>query len=754
MKRSNRRSRTPKKRQQGSALLVSLMIMVGLSMLGLGFVAISETESAISVNETYGIQTQAAAEAGAKLAMEWFQDPAWSLGDTAATVTRNGEPIMPPNTNAVKTQRVLGITPTYTGYYKASGGTILFDKPYKPQHENRFYGIEANADVIVDTTTAPTIIDNINTFLFGQATASPRITSIRVYAPPISGGTLYTAPSGRRFWQGGTRYGVATIAATASRFVDGQATSSKVVRIIVGEFPVPVPGGPLQSAVGAIDYGGSSNIHWGMEQSAGDLNDTKTGSTLPWANPYEMVHIERGYDDNVWPVQVGSTFDGFDYLSEVIGRTYTDPWFGLRAVGNVQNTLASYQRTAVEDVGDPRYANFEGQDSSSYPDKKKIIFPKIDFNFWKRVAIQGRGTKGIYYFKYVPTGADAEKFRRNGIGTAQTVAHWVNAVAGAALGGGFYFFDTADGSNPQNDPTPALTAELAWSSGDVANPFLMKGFIYLNAEDFRHTGMGGSAPTLKYKMPGEPFRDIGYRKIDMATGEWETDPSTGAFVHEGEADNDFSYQDLNGNGRFDMIVQGPLPRTYNDGAGDVVRAGQYVPKVWHANSEDDPSPGPANADCEMLPDEWDGDPAPGTNYCSEPHEPYFNMIYPTTRTGAVSVGWEAGDAQTQRPKADGVTCGNTVVDPTEIPDKCTSNAYDEYGAAVDIPASIDGLVYNEGTYDTQGNMDVYGAMLAGGEITGNGNLDFWFKEELKRGDYLPPGAPRVIIYSMQTDDID
>ena len=33
--------------ERGSALLVSLMVIIGLSMLGLGFVAMSETESAI-----------------------------------------------------------------------------------------------------------------------------------------------------------------------------------------------------------------------------------------------------------------------------------------------------------------------------------------------------------------------------------------------------------------------------------------------------------------------------------------------------------------------------------------------------------------------------------------------------------------------------------------------------------------------------------------------------------------------------------
>jgi len=62
-------------RQRGSALLVSLMVMVGLSLLGLAFVTVSETENAISLNQRNHAQTVAIAEAGAKLVVQWFQNP-------------------------------------------------------------------------------------------------------------------------------------------------------------------------------------------------------------------------------------------------------------------------------------------------------------------------------------------------------------------------------------------------------------------------------------------------------------------------------------------------------------------------------------------------------------------------------------------------------------------------------------------------------------------------------------------------------
>src|SRR5881398_913678 len=68
------------RRQRGSALLVSLMMIVGLSMLGLGFVALSETEAAISTNQRNREEVLTHAEAAANVVVDWFQNPTWALG--------------------------------------------------------------------------------------------------------------------------------------------------------------------------------------------------------------------------------------------------------------------------------------------------------------------------------------------------------------------------------------------------------------------------------------------------------------------------------------------------------------------------------------------------------------------------------------------------------------------------------------------------------------------------------------------------
>src|SRR2546423_10360642 len=136
------RSTARRLQQRGSALLASLMVIVGLSLLGLAFVAISETESAISINERNHTQTVALAESGARLVVQWFQDP---------TKMRNLN-LMPlndvnPATHNFKTQRVnVG---AYSGYYKTNS-TLLCDLPYGPLDDDKFYGAEDVADVIID----------------------------------------------------------------------------------------------------------------------------------------------------------------------------------------------------------------------------------------------------------------------------------------------------------------------------------------------------------------------------------------------------------------------------------------------------------------------------------------------------------------------------------------------------------------------------------------------------------------------------
>jgi len=290
-------------RQRGSALLATLMVIVGLSLLGLAFVAISETESTISNNQRNHTETVAVAEAGARLVVQWFQDP----------LTMNNLGLMPNNDAAIKTQRhVLA----YTGYYKEdTTNQKLCDLPFGPKENDEFYGAEDSADIVIDRTTdtGRNFLNALNDkFLGAEGTADPRpsgeITAIKVFAPPIVGGTL-TPAAAPHFYEGGTRYGVATIMVRAEKFDQprlgpGGVTNTRrslslsECRIVVSQFPSPQPAGPLQSAT-TLATNGNFNVHWGLVSSQQSLDLKKDYTSMPWFNAWDPIHFQRGYDSSV-----------------------------------------------------------------------------------------------------------------------------------------------------------------------------------------------------------------------------------------------------------------------------------------------------------------------------------------------------------------------------------------------------------------------------------------------------------------------
>jgi hypothetical protein len=721
----------PRLRDRGSALIVSLMVLVGLSLLGLGFVTISETEGAIAVNERNSLQSKAIAEAGARAVMEWFQSPTWarSVG------------IMPSNNPAptgMKRARIVdGVD---IGPYKPDGSQMLFSKPYRPASGNRFFGDDSMADVVVNDTIDATTMTNLNTYLFGaDSPVNGRITEIKVYAPPMVGGTLVGG-----FWMGGERYGTATIKVTAEKWsaaTGGRRLSSAVVRLVVGEFPLPVPGGPIQTASNA-SFGGSFDVHWGLQAALGSLNTAKTGTPIPYANAFERPHFERGhptdplngYDAEVWPVVAGSAYDNAPFLSELLSKSFGDPWAENRARGTVDICpCPTYTYNLAE--GSKQLAAFQNQTTTVFPNSRAVTFPTIQYDVWKRIAVQGRGQKGIYYFVY---DSASQGFKRNGQGVAHPPAYWVNTRAGANLGAGFYFFDTRDGTNPQltggGTNTAVLTPSLSWNSSDFNGNFLMRGFIYLNVTQFGTQGAGNSPPTLPYNMPGEMYRDIGYRRLTTA-GAW-ADAGGGAFFIDRAGNGQWDYQDVNNNGKFDLVLDGPFNVT-SAYAGQSTPAGQYKPRVWSSTRS------PA---CTVPPSSG----AVPATACSEPHEPYLNFIYPAigSATGAVTVGWEAAGSQTRRPRD---LIGTTVPNCVTNPEFCTSNEFDFNGALVNLDAILEGVLYNEGTYRSTGNSDYFGSVLMKGDTSANGNPAVWFDEKLVKGNWSPAGMPNVIMYSEETD---
>ena len=867
-----RRNKRLSKRDRGSALLVSLMVIVGLSLLGLGFVAISETESAIARNQQNALQTQAVAEAGAKLVVEWFQDPVWgqSIGGMPLNTAANA------NLGATKVTRVSG---DYSGVYKPSSTTLLFDKPYRPDPSNRFFADENTGDIVINRTTDLTTITRVNSVLFGSSTEDTRsgeITEIRIYAPPSIGGVLKQNgsalnPDGtpQMFWTGPVqRFGLATIKVTAMQFRDPTGDKSAAsniisrhsIRLVVGELPLPIPAGPIQGNAN-VSFGGNFQVHWGLETSTGDLQTSVARVALPWANAFERPHFEHGYEpgtgvDSVsvmsggsgyataptitiapppaggtqatatanitngiltsvtmtpvtgfgsgydmqnppaitvtggggtgaslqanvgseaWP-QTAGQFDNADFFHELLGKSFEDPWYGARSIGDNSTDgtnqpgdapmCNNYNIQADDQSTSTPYWAFQWQSVNNYPWQKRIIFPVIKYDYWKRIAKQGRGYKGIYYFTYDTTSSStAPTFKRFGSGLSKPMSYWANSLAttGSGLGAGLYFFDSIDGSNPQSLTGAAKTAKLtpaeSWNSQDFNKGFLMEGFVYMNTVSFGTTGQG-QAPAYDANFPGEPFRDIGAPQWDVATNAWkQCPPNSGIPCRVGAGDGIFTCPDLNNNGKCDIVVmQAPTwashdPNTLSHVSPFTMPNGNvaFIEKTWK-------SPAVATAEygapC-TLPNKttYDGT-NPAATDCSEPHEPYLNLIYPdqamdsNNNPARVTVGWEDPKRQTYRAKLAGVTCSAS----SSVND-CTSNGYDLDGARVDLNVILYGVLYNEGQYKADGNAAYYGSVLIQDNIvSGSGTADVWFDEKLIKGSWAPPNMPRVIVFNEQTDE--
>jgi len=826
--------------EEGSALLVSLMVIVGLSLLGLGFVAISETESAISYNERNYAQTEQVAESGAKAVVEWFQDPDWA--DFIAVMPANTTA----NRNAFMVDRMIemdGVGGTASplqneGKYKDGTDYFCCDRPFKPGANDRLYGTEAQPDIWIGykdrsgsaSTAGATFLDAFNAKFFPSSEGG-RVTNIRIYAPPIVGGEI----NAQNFYNHnvGIRYGLATIMVTAEKHRDltdlsSELLASRTVRIVISEWPFPGPQGPVQSNAN-IQTGGSVVVHWGKMTAQRTMNVKRPLVGLPWLDAYTRVKFEYGYQtSSKWtaarPYDVGSmvypttggpwdwmktapagavssatepiwdnsialnaTFtdaagttwkkmqrspfrinptatyfaDQKAFLPELLQKNFDDPWIESRARGDISNAvIASSGMTGVyhpfkysnlaqnilntPDVG---YSNwFQYQTISGIDvDRKEVIFPKIDYQFWKDTAIAGQGQDGVYYLQWVQD----DEFR-DGAGTVKTFKQWTNTVVGAPRG--FYFFDTKNGQNPQiAGGATFLTPRIDVSSSGGAD-YQMSGFVYINAVEFGTQGVHGL--DSRYNFPGEPYRDIGYPAIDAGTGEFKyqdpNDPNS-PYVIEKAGNGRWDYNDLDGDGKFDLFLA--QKKLYQEST--LTWLTEWVPVPWTYGC----TPG-SNGDA-------------GAN-CSEPHEPYLNIKYPLDAccTGGsqpipMQFGWYDPSAVVRRikgKKPDGtlpaVDANDVCTNSADFDDYCTSNKYDRdgyydewAGNGADGSPVLDGVLYNEGMMKSQGNARYFGSVLINGDIDNTGTNEVWFDERLVKDDWPPREwpFPRVIVTAIETD---
>ncbi len=770
MKQVRRRSQQTRREQQGSALLVTLMVMVGLSIIGLGYVAISETESAISINERNAAQVRELAEAGARAIVETFQDPEWA----------EDVDLLPPTINAIKTDRI--VDGASIGRYKP-GGARLFDKPHKATFQDRFWGTEETADVWINNTklaAAATAeqqqwLNELNKTLFNGDYSAGRITEIRVYAPPFTGGELQDG-----FYKStkGIRLGLCTIAVTATKCrndsdadpctdasPDSRVIARRTVRIVISEWPFPGPSGPVQTNAN-LGTNGNVQVHWGQITATGTMKLKRPFGSLPWHDAYDTVNYQYGYYDPAVPdtgwdsnPASGDFRVKFNWMHALAGKTLDDPWYQARTRGDFTGDGAAGPPVAYRydlpelDLYDVSGGNtevraiFQSQTKDDPEDFKSVLFPKFDYNFWKDTALTGDDQDNVFYLSWVKDDLFKDKD-----GNEKTVEKWINVAGGAKSG--FYFFDTQNGQNPQNDGPGILTPAISVKG----NPFQAQGFIYLNTEQWDSAG-GAKGVDGFYAAPGEPFKDIGFWQIDEVTGDWVmagavhvTDP---ALVDNGKWD----FQDAPGGTEnvFDYFVKSLTFKRPADGGGTT---GADETEYFLV---------PYTEGCNVGVD------------CSEPHEPYLNLEYNTTaavggttlaavnsagglgnRTD-VTMRWSnansgVGQALPKKtndgkPTGTPISCNTPPVDEKDLWEQCTSNSYDKHGPLVPLDPGLNGVLYVEGEFEQTGNMIFFGSILAEGDFGKAGSPDVWFDERLIKDEWPPRDFkfPRVFISAVQSD---
>ena len=470
--------------QQGSALILAALVTVILSLLGLSYLMMAQTESTIAENERNQAAALYVAQAGARLAVNWFNDPTATgyLVPTTAQVDRTKR--VYDNDLNTATARVLGVAsnaakPIYKdGSFTASG---IFDRPYRSALADTFMGVETGTDpdpnfadkgpdVIVNadylTTLSDTLFNN-----YPSPTLRARLTRMEFYSPPLVniGGNL-------------TRMGVATVKVTAGVFqYPGTASerqiATRIVKAVVNEVPIPGPIGPLQSCQ-TIGMNGDFMINWGAGTSIGNAfvpsNLDKMSSGLPYASNDPFTYINGGSTLASWATAHNT-------------QSIEDPWYKFISGGTIDQAAPS---TAVQ-PWPYNAASAINVDHSNLFQNTVVNCPTFDYAMWKSIAQSGLRSNN--YYKWVA----ADTFSLDGTGTAQTFESITNNT------GGIFFFDTQDGLAP-NAPGTNLTPDINLSGGSWG----AMGFIYLNANNFGTTGLGGINRTIF--PPGEPGDGSGF----------------------------------------------------------------------------------------------------------------------------------------------------------------------------------------------------------------------------------------------------
>ncbi len=488
--------------ERGSALLISMLVMVILTLMGISYLMLAQTESQIAENQLTAQQALFVAESGARMVINWFNDPTASgyKVPTASQVDRSIRWYDHDSNPATASVKGIAGDPTKPIY--RDGMDDLFEKPYRGNNYLSFLGEEFHAgtgegpDLRIDAAAGggqAAFLDELNNTLF-PAYPSPnqraRITRIEVYSPPLI-----------EIGSQKTRFGIATVKVTAGVFLypgtaQERQVAQRVTKTVLAEVPYPGNFGPLISC-NYLSTMGDVSAHWGFIHAASNFRfrvvalDNSTDSSFP-------------YDDSGAPGFPDAHITGTK-LAAFLAATddsIEDPWLGIKAGGQILN--ASGFPLATQDIqpfpfsctspGDPDCTDGDHSNVFQNLGFSTIPCPDLDYSFWKQLAMAG--THNAQYYRYASGG----NFQLRGNPAAPLVTV-ESATSGRT---GFFFFDTADGQPPTDvdgdgvfdNLTEDVVFTAGWNSG---------GFIYANARSLSSAGLGYFPPTRSMYAPGEPW---------------------------------------------------------------------------------------------------------------------------------------------------------------------------------------------------------------------------------------------------------
>jgi hypothetical protein len=475
--------------------------MVILTLLGISYLMLAQTESQIAENQLNAQQALFVAESGARTVLNWFNDPT-GTGYKVPTPAQVNRAIRWYDHDAnAGTANVKGIAGDLAKPIYRDGTDDLFEKAYRGSNAMSFLGEESHAgdegpDLRIDAAAGgaqATFLNDLNGTLFPNY-PSPnkraRITRIEVFSPPI------IDLSGQK-----VRFGIATVKVTAGVFLyPGSAqerqVAQRVTKAVLSEVPYPGDFGPLTSC-NFLSTSGDLAVHWGFINAASNFqfNTSSMNNKMDSGFPYDDSGAPGFPDAHITTAELTSFINANDNSIE-------DPWFGSKAggqildgsgtpLGNQAQQPFGFSCTSASDANctDNDHSNlFQNLGFSTIP------CPDLDYNFWRQIALSG--LKNAYYYKYVSGG----NFQLNGDPSAPLIN-----INDATLGKtGLFFFDTSNGQAPVDTNADGifdnLTADVTFTSG-----WNSAGFIFMNAGTLSSQGLGNSPPTRVMYAPGEPY---------------------------------------------------------------------------------------------------------------------------------------------------------------------------------------------------------------------------------------------------------